>query len=65
MISRQFVSDLAAAHGIPSGQVVRLVTVEKGGAGAISLVEVRTGPLPDETFAVPSGYQQTVAPGRR
>jgi len=54
--------ELAAASGIPSGQVVRIVSTENGRASTITLVGVKPGPLPAETFAAPAGYQKMEMP---
>lgn len=53
---------LATASGIPSGHVVRIVSTENGRASTITLMSVKPGPLPAETFAAPAGYQKMEMP---
>jgi hypothetical protein len=54
--------ELATASGIPSGHVVRIVSTENGRASTITLMSVKPGPLPAETFAAPAGYQKMEMP---
>lgn len=59
--------ELAAAGGIPQGQVVRIVATDKGQTTTMTLVGVEPGPLPAGTFAAPAGYskmEMPMMPGR-
>ena len=59
---------LAEAQGLPDGRVVRIVSNDDNGAAIITLLNVETGPLPDDTFEPKAGYekmQMPVIPGIR
>ena len=60
--------DLTAASGMPQGQVVRIVSSDKGQTTAMTLVSVEPGPLPTGIFSAPASYtkmQMPTMPGRQ
>ena len=54
--------DLAAAQGMPRGQVVRIVSSDGRETSTMTMVGVEAGPFPASTFEPPSGYERMQMP---
>jgi hypothetical protein len=59
--------ELIKAGGIPQGQVVRIVSTDKGQTTIMTVVNIDTSALAADTFSAPAGYsrmEMPMMPGR-
>ena len=53
---------IAEAEGLPEGRVVRIDSRDRDQSSTITLASIEPGPLPEDTFEAPAGYQQMQMP---